>query len=328
MQYQLFDPFKDLQFGDNICFLTGEILNEGEQHFINAFPLWLMERYEITNKWIKMLDSTNKKYVDIVLPASKEVADAIADFDKHTQKAFEKGYEGIKELTDLTLFQWMARIFYGVLYQEILSEVKAHEKKGSKLEFSSQMHHKFRNLLFMMQSFLRPIEFKNFKPWSLLRYPVRVSKDVLNYKDETRNFNFSINMNGFGIICCLQDNGEIAEFFKDTLNKIEKDTVLHPAQFEEIYGKFLYANYLSLPRDPYLIKEEGETIIFELPENREKPKYKPWDEKIYGQVLTNIWKPWGIEMKDVYNPPNSTLSYLIDERTDSFINFNDVDLKY
>lgn len=326
--HHLFNPFEELKFGNDICFLTGKVLDNDEQYFIKAFPEWLMERYHISENRISMLDDSQMKYNEIVLPASKEVADAISKFDSRTQKAFETGYEGIKNLSDLTLFQWIARVFYGVLYQEIFIEIKDHEKRGIKMQFSDNMLNKFKNLLFMMQSFIRPIEFKGFSPWSLLRYPVRVSKDILNYKDETRNFNFSINMNGFGIICCLQDNGEIAEYYKDTLNKIKKDTVLHPAQFEEIYGKFLYANYLSLPREPYTITEEGDKIIFELPKNRQKPKYKAWNEKIYGQVLTNIWKPWGIEMKQVYNPPNSTLSYLIDERTNEFIKFEDVDLEY
>ena len=328
MQHQLYDPFKEFQFADHICFLTGKVLAPEERYFVQAFPTWLMDRYEIAEKSINMLDSTQLKYTDMRLPACKEVADAISAFDDRTRLAFEKGYEGIKELSDLTLFQWVARIFYGVNYQEFLSEIKMHEDFGKKMKLSENMYQKFKSLLNMMQSFLRPVKFLDFTPWSIVRFPVNVSKDILNYRDDTRNFNFNIIMNGFGIICCLQDNGNIAQHYKDTLDKIGDDTVLHPAQFVELYGKFLYSNYLAFSNDSYIITEDENTIIFELPEDRKAPGFAPWDEKIYGQVLTNMWKPWGIQINQIYNPPNSTLSFLINDWNGEFIKFENVKLPY
>ena len=56
---------------------------------------------------------------DMLLPASKEVAMAISESDKLTQKAFEEGYESVVQLPEIILFQWMAHVMYGVLYQDI-----------------------------------------------------------------------------------------------------------------------------------------------------------------------------------------------------------------
>lgn len=330
MQQPPFNPFENLTFHPDICFLTGKKLADSQKFTVPVFPKWLIERYHLENASLTMLEWNKMKYADMLLPASEEVAKSIEALDTVTQKAFEQGYEAVIELPELTIFQWMARVMYGVLYQDFTYSISRRAAKGSDFQVSRLMEHKLKNLLFMLQSLIRPVVFEGFTPWSMKCYRVNISKDILNYKDETHKLNFCLGMNGFSIAACLQDNGEVAKFNEDVLKAVG-DATLHPAQFEELYGRFMYTNYLlrELPDYPMTEKEEG-TLVFHLPEhpNKDLPKIATWQDEIFAQVLANMWEPWGIPLKQIYTFPNSPISYLVNEFTHKFIPAKEIKLDY
>lgn len=332
MTPDLFDPFASLDFGNNTCFLTGKKLDGADLYFVPVFPQWLMERYDLEDKELTMLNWNKMKYGELVLPVCEEVMLAIQELDDVTQKAFEKGYDAVKEMPELTIFQWMARVMYGVLYFDLRFTIQKKASKGRLFQASPLLERKFKNLLFMLHSLIRPVKFDGFIPWSMKCNPVKISKDILNYKDETHKLNFCLNMNGFGIVACLQDNGGVKQYHEDIL-KIVGDKELHPAQFEELYGHFIYANYImrEMPEGYQIsLDEDEETLVFRLPEqmNKEMPEFAEWDDALFAQVLFNAWDPWGIPVKQIHVFPNSPISYLVDEFTQEFIPFEKVNLDY
>jgi len=324
-----YNPFEYLSFDDDTCFLSGEPLTGSDSKFIHVFPVWLIDRYKLDTAGMMMLNGDRMKYRDMLLPASEKVKNAIDELDRITREAFESGYDAVRELSDLILFQWMARVQYGVLYQDFVQAIRDHEKKEKDLRISIHLKRKIKNLLFMLQSLIRSVEFDGFTPWTIRRYRVNISKDVLNYKDETQKLNFCLGMNGFGVIACMQDNGSVAQYHKGVLDKVGNST-LHPAQFEELYGLFIYANYLMKGFPDYLLSERGDTLVFSLPESSmdESQRFGKWNDETFAQVLANLWQPWGIPLEKIYSFPDSPISYLIDEHTFNLIRPEDVDLPY
>ncbi|MCA0334108.1 MAG: hypothetical protein LCH44_09185 [Bacteroidetes bacterium] len=320
MNTDLFNPFDTFSFNDDTCFLSGKKLNKDDVNWVSTFPDWLLDRYQLRENYILMLGGNRLQYKELRMPACSEVAQAIVNLDEITQRAFENGYDEMMKLSDLTLFQLMARIFYGVMYEDYKQAFIEYEEKGQKFQVAPTLIQKFKNLHLMLQSLIRKVEFIDFIPWTIKRYPIDISKDIFNYKDEIQHLNFCLSLNYFGIAACLQDNGEVGIHEADILQKIENKT-LHPAQFEELYGRFLYTNYLLRDIPDYLIREESNTITLRLPENAfgSLPKYAPWKDEIFAQVLTNMWNPWGIPLEMVHRYPNSPISYLISERTGEFI---------
>lgn len=319
-----YNPFDPLNFRDDICFLSGKPL--AESFMVPVFPEWLIARYQLEETSIAMLAGNQMKYSEMILPASKKVVETIEALDKITEKAFTEGFDAVMALPEQTLFQWMSRIMYGMVYQDFSYAITKFQEKGREFNISPLMQRKMKNLHLMLQSLIRPIVFDNFSPWSIARFPVNYSKDIFNYKDETHKLNFCLGMNGFGLIACLQDNGAIRRFYQDDLNKIGRQT-LHPAQFEELYGRFMYANYLLRESPDYELAEQAGTLLLQLPEGASKgDEFAPWDEKVYAQVLANMWQPWGIEMRHIYVPPNSPISFVIDEFTNAFIPAEKVNL--
>ncbi|HET8572948.1 MAG TPA: hypothetical protein VFL76_03670 [Edaphocola sp.] len=324
MSARSYNPFEPLNFREDTCFLSGELLSESLT--VPVFPEWLTLRYQLSDTSIAMLAGNRMKYSEMVLPASQKVAEAIANLDETTEKAFTKGYEAVKALPEQILFQWMARMMYGVVYQDFSYAISKFQEKGREFHISPLMQRKMKNLHLMLQSLIRPIVFDDLCPWSIALFPVNYSKDIFNYKDETHKLNFCLGMNGFGLIACLQDNGAVRRFYQEDLNKIGGQT-LHPAQLEELYGRFMYANYLLRESPDYELLEKENVWRLRLPAGASKDdEFAPWDEKVFAQVLANMWQPWGIEMRHIYVPPNSPISLVIDEFANVFIPAEKVNL--
>jgi hypothetical protein len=326
MNPELYKPFKNFEFADEKCFLTGEIVDFAEEQ-ISVFSPWIMNRYELNDKTIVMLAENEVKYQDLKLPCSQKViSEFINPLEKEIETAFTTGYEAVMQLPEKTLFQWMGKLVYGVLYNDIIYGIKQQSAKGKQFTLSPLLTKKISTLHCMLQSLVIPMEFVN-TPWSIEVVKLNYSKDIFNYKDETKNLNFSLGMNGFGIIACLQDNGENSRFHEDLIQQIG-DTALHSIQFEELWSRFLYSNYLLVnPADYLFSPSDNRILVSAIPKDGQSaPIFNKWDDKMFAQVLANYWKPWGLTMKDIVTFPNPPISYLIDEYSNQFILPENIDL--
>lgn len=331
MAIRLFDPFENLNFTPQTCFLTGENLpGEGEQ--VPVFPEWLMDRYSLREKKFVMMNRiTSFPYELLKIPCSAVVIDtALNPLEKEIETAFIKGYKEVKDVPEHRLFQWMCKLLYGVLYNDLIIEKKNAVKKGKEFKLSPLLRKKFRKLHLMLQSLVVPMDFKGTKPWSIRVVKIGYSKDVFNYKDEPVNLNFSLGMNDFGIVACLQDNSVVGFNQQSIINKIG-DKTLHPVQFEELCARFIYTNYLLKGEAHYHIEVRDEKVIVEsvpLVATPETDLFAPWDDNIFAQLLADYWKPWGITRNQIYSFPNSPVSYLENDYTHEFIEPESVKLPY
>ena len=332
MAISLFNPFETLYFDAKTCFLTGIDLNSADEQ-IGVFPDWILDRFSLRNKRFKMMDQvTGIQYEDLKLPCSEEAKNAFEVLDSKIKKAFESGYEEVKKIPEERLFLWMGKLVYGVLYNDLVLEIiRAGKRKNAKeFELSGFLKERFGKFHLMLQSLLVPMEFKNIKPWSISIVRLKYSKDTFNYKDEPTNLNFSLGMNGFGIIACLQDNGAIAKKQEDLIEKIS-DKVLHPIQFEELSARFLYSNYLLRKKSQHLIEMTDDKVIIEslpMPESEDEPLFQPWDDDMFAQVLTGYWEPWALTKNDIFNPPDSPISFLENDYTYEFIEPDSITLPF
>ncbi len=332
MPLSLFNPFETLHFEEKTCFLTGEDLPPGEQS-ISVFPGWILDRFSLRDKRFKMLDHvTALHYAQLKLPCSQKVKNAFETLENQVITAFEAGYEEVKRLPEERLFLWMGKFVYGVLYNDLVLEISRSKKRPNAKEFtlSPYLRQRFAKFHLMLQSLVVPVEFKSVKPWSIQIVKLKYSKDIFNYKDEPTNLNFSLGMNGFGIVSCLQDNGAVAQKEKNLLEKIGKKT-LHPIQFEELAARFLYSNYLLKNRGNTNIEVDNDKVIIESFPTGEKDAdniFAPWDDDMFAQVLAGYWEPWGFTKKDIINLPDSPVSFLENDFTHEFVEPESIDLPF
>jgi hypothetical protein len=332
MSLSLFNPFETLYFDSKTCFLTGKDLQSVEEE-ICIFPDWILDRFSLRNKKFRMLDQvTGIQYEDLKLPCSLEVKNAFGILDEEIKKAFDAGYEEVKKIAEERLFLWMAKSVYGVLYNDMTLEISRSSKRknGKEFKLSNFLKERFGKFHLMLQSLIVPMEFKNVKPWSIKIVRLKYSKDTFNYKDEPTNLNFSLGMNGFGIVACLQDNGAVGKNQEDIIHKIS-DKILHPIQFEELCARFLYTNYLLRKKAQHHIELTEEKVIIEslpMAESSEEPLFAPWKEDMFAQVLAGYWEPWGFTKNEIITPPNSPISFLENDYTHEFIEPDSISLPF
>ncbi len=326
MSVQLYKPFESFNFSNKQCFLSGETLSSPEEK-IQVFPAWLMNRYNLQDQPFKLLDESMSTYKDLKIPCSATVNEQYLEpLEQSIANAFKGGYEGVKALDELALFQWAGKLLYGIIFNEVQIAIRQSHAQGEEFNISQSIIHKFSNLHLMLQSLNKPIIFDEFKPFSLFLFKVNNPENEFAFRDEINTLTFSIRLKDFGLIICLQDNGANRNYHKNILTKIESQT-LHPIQFEEFCGRVFYSAYLFNRLPEYNILPVGDEIYLEaesLKGMSMKPLFDEWIGKTFGQVLENFWKRWGFLLFEIIKNPEHPMSFLLD-KDENFIPADKVD---
>ena len=317
MTTKLFNPFLDFKFDNKTCFLTGETLHSEEER-MQVFPVWMMRAFDLEEKPFKMLDESMSTYKKLQLPCSASCAAYFDGLERRVEEAMAIGYATVKDLDQISLFQWVAKILYGVVFNEIQAGMRHAVLTGEEMNFSQALVHKFRNLHAMLQSLVVPMEFEHKNPFTIEIFPVDNANETFMYRDEINTLIFSLRMKDFAIISTLQDNGTNAIYHEDILKKVS-GKVLHPIQFEEICARYFYSAYLFNRLPEYTYMETPQKVFVEpMPLNdwTLKPIFDNWTVKTYGQVLENFWKPWGFVLFEIIKNPENPMSFILDKEGD------------
>lgn len=314
MPAKLYHPFQKMSFDNSTCFLSGEKIDKNETLY-PVFGDWLSQRYKLNEMPFKMLDESILSYADILYPCSPAVKNLLNDLENTIQNAFEAGYEAVSKLDEDLLFLWVAKTVYGVIFKEIQTAIKQQSNFAEGFNMSQGLIHKFSMLHTMLQKVNNNLVFEDFKPYSLFICPVNNADNEFAYRDEINTLTFSLRIQNFGIIMCLQDNGANKKYHEDIWQKIEGKT-LHPIQFEELCAKVFYSAYLfnRLP-EYHIIPTEDQIFIEAMPLRgmTAKPVFDEWAFKTYGQVLENFWKKWGYLLLEIIKDPEKPLSFLVND---------------
>jgi len=324
---KIYSPFDVSNFSNKTCFLTGETLNS-EDEKIQVFPQRLMSMYDLEDKPFKMLDESIATYKDMKLPCSPLVNEVYLEpLEAEIAAAFNGGYEAVKTVDELKLFQWAGKLLYGIIFNEIQSGIKQQHAQGEEFNISKAIIHKISNLHLMLQSINLPIVFEDFKPYSLFLFKVNNKEQEFGYRDEINTLTFALRIKDFGLLICFQDNGANRHYHKEILEQIETQT-LHPIQFEEFSGRVFYSAYLFNRLPEYNILPVGDEVFIEAMPLRgmsSKPLFDHWQNKIYGQVLENFWKNWGLLLLEIIKNPEQPMSFLFNAGGE-FINADAIEL--
>ena len=320
----IYNPFDRFSFNNHTCFLNGERTDRQ----LSVFPSWLLKQFQLEDKPFKLLDERIVTYKDITVPISGKAEEAIPNLEEKIEAAFSRGYSSVKDLDEQLLFQWIGKLVYGIIHFEIRAGIRQQHAIGEEFNFSQSLIHKFGNLQMMLQSLTRNVVFEGVLPWSILIFPLDNPDNTFGYRDEINTLTFSLKLNDFGIIACLQDNGANRNHHREILGKVEGKR-LHPIQFEELCAKFYYSAYLfnRLPEYTFLPTDEA-VFVESMPfySISGKPLFDSWQNKTYGQVLENFWKPWDYTLFEIIKDPEKPLSFLTDAE-ENFIESDALDIK-
>src|SRR5476651_1520803 len=197
MPVQIYSPFETSNFSNRNCFLTGQVLSSEEEK-IQVFPQWLMSRYKLEDQPFKLLDESMATYKDLKLPCSATINENYLEpLEEDIAAAFNIGYDAVKNVDELKLFQWAGKLLYGVIFNEVQSGIRQQFAAGEEFNISQSIIHKFAHLHLMLQSLNLPIILEDFKPFSLFLFKVNNAEDVFGYRDEINTLTFSLRIRDF-----------------------------------------------------------------------------------------------------------------------------------
>lgn len=309
MNTPIYHPFKNFDFKNQLCFLSGKKPVEQTR----VLPEWLIETANLSGEeQIKLLDESIRSYRSLTVPANAQVYNEfILPLENKIQVAFKKGYAGLIELEEVELFQWIGKLMYSFLYIEMQGAIRLNQLSGDGMNMSQGLMHKFGNLHTMLQSIYRAVEFEEFTPWSIVIVPLSNENTSFSFRDEINTLTFSLKFKDFGIIACLQDNGTNKRYHYEILEATKRNK-LSEQQFEELAARFFYSAYLFNRLPEYTIMPvEGVIYIDAMPlkGTQNKALFDMWNNKTYAQVLENFWKPWGHTLFEIIKDPTAPLSY-------------------
>src|ERR1700749_4489691 len=262
MSAQIYEPFENSNFSNRTCFLSGQSLTSEEEK-IQVFPTWLMNRYNLADQPFKLLDESFATYKDLKIPCAAKINEQYLEpLEAEIAAAFDAGFDAVKNVDELKLFQWAGKLLYGILFNEVQAGLKQQHAQGQEFNISQSLIHKFGHLHLMLQSINQPIAFEDFQPFSLFLFKVNNEADLFGYRDEINTLTFSLRIKDFGLIICLQDNGANRIYHKEILEKIEGET-LHPIQFEEFCGRVFYSACLFNLLPEYNVMPVGDHLYID-----------------------------------------------------------------
>ncbi|MFC6103342.1 hypothetical protein [Olivibacter domesticus] len=310
----LYNPFDKFLFDSKTCFLSGLPLSSIDEE-THVFPLWLMKEFDLEDKPFKLLDESISTYKKLKLPCAASTIGPLESLENKISSAFLQGYESVKALDKLVLFQWIGKLLYGIVFNEIQIGIRQQLINGEAINFSQALAKKFTNLHYMLQSIIQPIEFENAMPFSINVFEVDNPDNTFSYRDEINTLVFSLRMKNFGITACLQDNGA-NDIYHEKILKAIAGNKLHAIQFEELCGLYFYSAYLFNRLPEYTILPTDQAIYIEpmsLKGMDARPIFDTFQVKTLGQVLENFWKPWGFSLFEIIKNPEKPMTFLTDD---------------
>lgn len=278
---------------DDRCFLCGDHLTDSNRTDEHVFPEWLLHRVGLWNQSLTLLNGTTIQYRQLTIPCCSECNNVhLGELENEMQAAFGEGYDAVLALHPMRIFQWCAKIWYGLLFKELsLRADRRDTALGSIMTPEAleqfQTHHIF------LQSVRLPWLFHEFAPASVFvmkthRYDVPQQNFdyidnviTMNGDDPIRAPLLALRCEGVAVVCVFEDLGLTKEYFDGTLHYADGQT-LHPYQFGEVACLLVSRHSLRRFSTHYTTGRVGATDAY-------------WT-RIARFPSGELWSPWNVEL--------------------------------
>lgn len=116
----IYKQIENRSYTTSNCFLCGEELNSKNKTVEHVIPKWLQKRFNLWDQKLHLLNGSKIPYRSLTIPCCHNCNNRhLEPFEKKVLKAFEGGFEEFSSLDEETLFLWLGKIFYGIIYKEL-----------------------------------------------------------------------------------------------------------------------------------------------------------------------------------------------------------------
>jgi hypothetical protein len=288
-------PIERLRLGDNNCFLCGNTL-EDEIHPEHIFPQWLQKQFDLQNRTLTLLNGTQIPYKNLKIPCCQLCNNEhLSKLEIKIKNAVSKGYENFAKLDPQIIYQWAAKIFFGILYKELSLDFDRKNKDKGKI-VNADILKSFSNLHGLLQSIRQPFRFPNGYPFSVLicnlhSYP----SESFDYQDYLNLMTTSFRLGEIGIIIAFQDLSLNQNTYGQYASELNGRKI-HPVQFDELFAKVSYqcSRISNRPSFTWAMSQDTSLPIDFIITSQNY--LTEWDSKDYSYFLEKSFKTWDIKV--------------------------------
>lgn len=317
-----------MAFSNKNCFLCGTELNQDNKTDEHIFPKWLQAELDLWNKEIFLLNRTSIPYRKLVIPCCKTCNNVyLSKLEDIVQSSFDEGYLGFKNLSDIQIYQWAGKIFYGLLFKELSLRSKQSNPESGYIT-NPKLISEYEIIHFFLQSVRKKFIIENFEPGSVFIFnlldppshlPPEIKNDMkFNYIDDFIENIIVLKLKNIGIVVCLSDSGLIKRYFQELLNAINGNKI-HMMQFDEICARIVYQETLR-NRGTHFVSsasdEDGAISVMGIPGLSKKSYFDDWNNLDYLKYLKHFMRKWPISEEDLFQEPDLIASFI--EKGDIF----------
>jgi hypothetical protein len=288
----VYSPARDRSFSENHCFLCGDVLTTLNRTNEHVFPRWLLEEFDLWDQMLTLINQTPIPYRKLVIPCCKTCNGLVLKpIEDRVLAAYRGGHQALVALDRTTLFLWLGKIFYGLLFREMFLPADRTDLSRGPIASTDFVagyatHHL---LLQAARGFVDWTEF----PASIFAFECQESKDRrrnFDFGDNAPTLSIGIRMGHTGFFARLQDFGALQNSFPRKFDQAAH-IALHPIQFHEVLAIGIYAGTLFNRTPKLLITErEGKLEVMAMPLAgfAGGSLFDDWDLEHYAYLLAHI----------------------------------------
>ncbi len=213
----------------------------------------------------------------------------LSKIEESMRVAVDKGPDAVAALPAASVYMWLSKLFYGILYREhlLMADRRVGKRpivpKGVLREL--RLHHDF------MQGICRTVGFPFGVPGSIFIFgtslPSRIEQQF-DFIDNHQNLSIALRMGSVGLVCCLQDGGSTKRFHDHLKHPYHRKSRLHPMQFREATAQIFYKSML-LETSPFFTVVENPNELLVITQNPQHISFRDWNWFTFCKLLAYYW---------------------------------------
>lgn len=273
-------------------------------------PMWAQRRYELFDQQLFLLNKTALSYRQLTVPCCQECNNNhLKPLEDALSTRVERGRQALLELHPETVFLWLSKIFYGILYKEhMLLFDRTNPKLGSIVSTEDlRMYDSHRRLL---QRIRGEVAFEDFLPGSVFLFDAH-SLERKRYEwylaDNVQSLFIGIRVGNVVLAGLLADGG--AQALEEVVYSDYYSLHLHPIQIKELFALMSYKSTLATRTPKYISSKTAPRRIWQMSLGglSARPFFEGYDTHQYAKVLSHFT---GIELAELFQPPDQVRTWL------------------
>ena len=277
------------KYDSSVCFLCSRSLGKLKSTDEHVIPRWAQYRFELWDQRLTLLNYSKIPYRYLTVPCCEDCnSNQLQPIETSVASAVSQGADAVRKLGNKMLFLWLGKIFYGILYKELMLSSDRKTPNAPPI-VPEKIIREYEKHLFFLQEARGKIESVGFSsPGSIFVFRTQTHTNRTfqwDFCDNLETYFIAIRMGEVGIIGVLADGGaqQLAVDFYDEL----KDFPLHPIQFRELCAVFSYRSTQATRTPKYVTISDHLHKVIQLPLGgfSAKPLFEDWDMDEFAQYL-------------------------------------------